>query len=363
MRPPSRIKVVPASPNGNSRPFLGSLHTSSRPAARALSAGLFVKGKMSISRIWVGIDVSKGWFDAHCQGRDGRFSNDAAGIAGLLCWLGEGDFHVCLEPTGGHERALRKALAAAGIPVSVAHPAKVAAFARAMGRVHKTDGIDARLLAQYGRLSSPEPSILADESRRELRRLVLTWKSLQGQLLAVRAQLGSPEVAESASRGLSAAESGLDTAMLDVVAAIEGLLKAHPELGAQVALLESVKGIGRTSALQILAHLPEGELRSARELASYAGTVPCQRESGSSVRGRSRVSPRCNRRLRTVLYMCALVARRFCPHLKAFADRLAERGKAKKQVIVAVMRKLAHAIFAVLSTRMPYNGALLCPGA
>jgi transposase len=108
---------------------------------------------MSISRTAVGIDVSKDWFDAAASGCVERFSNNPEGIASLVSWLGEGSFHVCLEPTGGYERLLRKALRVAGIPVSVAHPSKVAAFGRAMGRVHKTDGIDARLLCEYCRWS------------------------------------------------------------------------------------------------------------------------------------------------------------------------------------------------------------------
>lgn len=311
----------------------------------------------------IGIDVSKGWFDAHVSGRDARFANDVEGCAEFLRWLGDGEYHACLEPTGGHERLLRKALEEAGIPASLAHPGKVSAYARMMGRSHKTDKVDARLLAEYLGVAAPASSKLGRECRRELRRLVLSWKSLQRQFLMLESQLRSPEFHASARAGLEAAKVGIEMAMLALAEEADRLVLREGELKEDISLLESIKGIGRVSALQILAHLPEGELRSARELASYAGCVPCLRESGSSVRGRSRVSPRCNRRLRSVLYMCAMSARRFCPHLKSFADRLLERGKTKKQVIVAVMRKLCHAIFAVLSRKMPYNGAKLCPNA
>lgn len=315
-------------------------------------------GIMSVHQ--VGIDISKSWFDAHVCGREARFPNDEQGFADLLSWLGEGSFHVCLEPTGGHERQLRRALEETEIPVSLAHPSKVASYARMMGRTHKTDKVDARMLAEYLSVAGPPASKLGREQRRELRRLVLSWKSLQGQLLMVESQLRSPEFHDSARSGMEAARTGIEMAMMALMDEVDRLLARQADLCEDVRLLESIKGIGRVSALQILAHLPEGDLRSARELASYAGTVPCMRESGSSVRGRSRVSPRCNRRLRSVLYMCALVSRRFCPHLKAFGDRLAERGKTKKQVIVAVMRKLAHAIYAVLSQKVSYNGEKLC---
>ena len=208
----------------------------------------------------------------------------------------------------------------------------------------------------------PAISRLEKEHRRELRRLVAAWKSLQGQLLAIASQLRSPEMPDIAKKGLEAAHTGLDIAMLDVMAGIERVVASQTDLTEDLNLLCSIKGIAKVSAVQILAQLPEGELRSARQLAAYAGTAPGIRESGSSVRGASRIPRACNRRLRSVLYMCALVARRFCPHLRAFGDRLAERGKAKKQVIVAVMRKLTHAIHAVLTTRLPYNGEKLCPG-
>ena len=310
---------------------------------------------------WVGIDVSKDWFDVHVEGREKRFSNRMEGLEELVPWLGEGSFQVIVEATGGHERALRKFLDEAQIPTSVANATQVHAFGRALGKLHKTDKVDARLLAEFGRMRVPVPSGLDNERRRELRRLVAAWKSLQGQLLAVDSQLRSPEMPDVAKKGLEAARSGLDIAMLDVMAGIERLVASEADLKEDATLLCSIVGIAKVSAFQILAQLPEGELRSARQFAAYAGTAPGIRQSGSSVRGASRVPRACNRRLRSVLYMCALVARRFCPHLRAFGDRLAERGKTKKQVIVAVMRKLTHAIHAVLSSRMPYNGEKLCP--
>lgn len=312
---------------------------------------------------WVGIDISKDWFDAHVEGRDRRFENRKPGFEKLVEWMGEDAFHVVLEATGGYERALRRFLTEAQVPTSVANAARVHGFGRALGKLHKTDKVDARLLAEFGKMRLPSPSELEDGHRRDLRRLVATWKSLQGQLLAVRSQLRSPETPELARRGLEAAETGLDLAMVDVFAGVQKLIASQADLSQDFELLTSIKGVGEVSAVQILAQLPEGELRSARQLAAYAGTAPGIRESGSSVRGASRIPRACNRRLRNVLYMCALVARHHCPHLRAFGDRLAERGKCKKQVIVAVMRKLTHAIHGVLSTRTPYDGAKLCPTA
>jgi transposase len=310
---------------------------------------------------WVGVDVSKSWFDAFVEGRSGHFDNSRAGFEAFRSWLGEGEFHVVLEPTGGYERSLRLALAEFKIRASVVNAARVHGFGRCLGKLHKTDKVDARLLAEYGQLRSPAPSRLDSGARRELCKLVATWKSLQTQLLALDSQLRSPELPSSAKRGLEAARVGLDLAMVDVMHALDALTESSPELSGDLELLTTIVGIGKVSAYQILAQLPEGDLRSARQLAAYAGTAPGTRESGSSIRRPSRVSRACNRRFRSVLYMCALVAKRFCPHLKQFAARLAARGKTKKQVVVAVMRKLTHAIYVVLEKRVAYDGAKLCP--
>lgn len=321
---------------------------------------------MSLDQVWVGIDVSKSWFDVCVPGEraatEAKFKNEGSGFARLFELLKPG-MRVCLEATGGHERALCAFLIERGFPVCRANPSQVRSFGEGLGLAHKTDRLDARLLAEYGRLRNPAPTSLEEASRHELRQLALAWKDLQRQRLQAESRLKSPLLPESARRGLESARAGLDTAMADVLDAMGRLLETEADLAADVRLLESIPGIARTSALQILAHLPVGELRSARALASYAGLAPCHRESGSSVRGRTRIGFRCNRRLRTALYMCALVARRFCPHIKAFADRLVERGKAKMQAIAAVMRKLAHAIFAVLSRKEAYNGAKLCRNA
>lgn len=317
---------------------------------------------MSVDHIPVGIDVSKSWFDVCVLGDDpriSRFKNDEAGFSDLLKFLGKAPMHVCLEGTGGYERALCLFLSSAGAKLSMANPLMVRRFGESLGIVHKTDRVDARLLAEFCRVTKPHARHFEDGARRELRQLVGAWKDLQRQLLQTKARLRSPMLPESAKQALEIAKNGISDGLDELSLQIDRVLSKDGGLADDVALLSSVPGIAKASALQILAYLPEDGLRSARSLANYAGVAPCQRESGVGRRG-SQIGTRCNRNLRKALFMCAMVARQYSPHLKAFALKLIAAGKTKKQAIVAIMRKLTHAIYAILTTRQPYDGEKLC---
>jgi transposase len=320
---------------------------------------------MSVDQIPVGIDVSKSWFDVcvlEDSHRRSRFDNNEKGFAELLEFLGSKPVHVCLEGTGGYERALCLFLSGEGVRLSMVNALMVRRFGEGLGIVHKTDPVDAWLLAEFCRVSRPAPRHFEGSARRELRQLAGAWKDLQKQLLQVKARMCSPMLPDSAKHGLEIAKEGLSDALKEMWAQIERVLSENVDIAEDFALLCSVPGIANKSAVQILAHLPEDGLRSARSLANYAGVVPCQRESGTSRRG-SQIGSRCNRNLRRTLFMCGMVARRFCPHLKAFALRLIAAGKTKKQAIVAIMRKLTHAIFAILTKRETYQGEKLCPSS
>lgn len=319
---------------------------------------------MSLVQFFVGIDVSGRWFDVCEMGgpqeRLARFKNDGKGFESFLEFLSSKDCHVCLEVTGGYERKLCLHLAGAGIWVSRANPLLVRRFAEGLGLIHKTDRLDARVLAEYAQMRRPDPMPLEQASRTELRQLVRAMDDHKAQLRQVKNRLRSPSVCDSAIPSLQIVEKALKEAKKLIAKQIDRLIQADPSLAEDVALLDSIPGIAKTSALKILSHLPEGPLRSARALASYAGVVPTQRESGVSVRKCSTIANRCNRSLRAALFMNGMVARRHCPYLKAFALKLVAKGKTKKQAIVAVMRKLTHAIFAVLTRREFYNGEKLC---
>jgi transposase len=318
---------------------------------------------MSVVQIWVGIDVSKSRFDvcvlSHGSPMKARFDNDQDGFCKLLSSLGIEPVHVCLERTGGYERSLVEFLVDAGIRVSRADSLLVRRFVQGMGILHKTDRIDATLLAKFCRLREPAPVEMEPRATRELRQLVRALLDLKVQRRQLRNRIVGPSLGSAALPAMEMASKGIEAAIAELERLLERLLEQEPQLRAQVELLSSIPGIAKTAALKILAFLPEGTLRSARGLAAYAGLVPGLRESGLTKRT-SGIGLRCNRALRAILFMAGLVARRCCPHLKAFALSLVARGKAKKQAIVAVARKLTHAIFAVLMSKEPYSGEKLC---
>lgn len=319
---------------------------------------------MSLDRLPVGIDVSKGWFDVclvrGCSRKEARFSNDEAGFALLGQFLKSKRVHICLEGTGGYERALCVYLAGAGFLVSRADSLLVRRFAQGMGLVHKTDRVDAFLLAEFCRLRRPGPMLIEAGSRREFRQLVRALEDLKAQRRMVKNRLKSPALAAGALKAFETALEGICQGISELDFQVDRLLALDAELAQEVAILSSIPGVAKVAALKILTYLPEGPLRSARALASYAGVIPTLKESGTSVRRGSTIAWRCNRSLRATLFMAAMVARRFCPFLRAFALKLVAAGKTKKQAIVAVMRKLAHGIFAVLTKNQTYRGELLC---
>ena len=279
----------------------------------------------------------------------------------MVAFFGDRSVHVCLEGTGGYERELLRFLLESGIPSTMVNPLQVRRFAQGMGYLHKTDKVDARAIGAFCKAKQPEPTQLEDVARTELRQLVGVWKDLQSQFNQVRARLKSPMLPGSARPCLERLRDSLAAEMKEMDAQIDLLLSRSAELARDVELLDSIPGVARRSAIAVLAHLPSGELRSARGLANYAGLVPGQKESGSSYRRKSKIGSVCNRELRKTLFMCGMVARRHSPELKDFALSLVARGKAKMQAIVAIMRKLAHAIYAILTTRKPYDSKKLCP--
>lgn len=313
----------------------------------------------SVVQIPVGIDISKLWFDVFVleegSSHEKRFSNDMKGFEALTEFLGDKPGHICLEATGGYEQALVGFLLSTGVAVSTANSLLVRRFAQGLGLLHKTDRIDAKVLALYCQVKQPSLRLAEDEARTLLRHLVGVWKDLQAQSLQLRARLRGPTLPEFARPALAAVLESLDVAMKQVMEQITRTVSESEELTQDMTLLCTIPGVASVSAMQILSHLPVGDLRSARSLACYAGVIPAHQESGTSVKRRSKIGSVCNRLLRKTLFMAAIVARQRCLPLAEFANKLVKRGKTKKQAIVAVMRKLAHAIFAILSYKTPFD--------
>src|SRR5688572_19288576 len=161
---------------------------------------------MSLDHVPVGIDMSGFWFDVHVLGakrKEARFANTLEGFQQFVEFLEGASVHVCIEGTGGYERRLCAFLAKGGILVSRVNSLMVRRFAEGLGLSHKTDRLDARVLAEYCRIQRPPAMAMEKDSRRELRQLVRTLKDVKGEQRRMRARLGSPLLPESARGGLT----------------------------------------------------------------------------------------------------------------------------------------------------------------
>ena len=298
--------------------------------------------------LYLGLDVAKTTVQLASEpaGLDGQFATDPSGLAALVAQCqAQPVTLVVLEATGGYEAPLAAALATAGLPVAVVNPRQVRDFARALGRLAKTDRIDAQVLALFGARVQPAPRPLPDEATQELEAVLLRRRQLLEMLHAERQRLPRARGRE-VRRNLRAHIRWLEHSLIDTDATLEALIQASPLWRVQDHLLQSVPGVGPTLARTLLAQLPELGHLDRRQIAALVGVAPLARDSGTH-RGRRQCwggRPA----LRSVLYMAAFVAARWNPVLRAFYARLRAAGKPGKVALVAVARKLLTILNAML---------------
>jgi transposase len=311
----------------------------------------------------LGIDIAKSKFDVVllCEGRQRHkvFDNDESGYLRLAAWLeqvGAGSLHACIEATGRYELALF--LHEHGYRVSVVNPARIKAYGASELLRTKTDKVDAGLIARFCQAQSPDIWAPPSARLRQLRALVRSRDGLKDmrtrEILRRQAGTASPLASASIERMIAL----LDAEIEAVMTAISALIAEDGDLARDFALLTSIPGVGAQSAVIMQAEV--GDFRAFRhnkQITAFAGLDPQQKQSGSSVRGRSRLSKIGNPRLRSALYMCALSGRRHNPTLRAFAENLKAAGKPPKAVLGAVARKLLVIAYGVMKTQRPFEVA------
>ena len=289
--------------------------------------------------IYVGIDVAKIRVDVAIRPGGDRceVSNDEAGIAALVTQMQE--LHpaaLVLEATGGLELPLVAALAAASLPVVVVNPRQVRDFAKATGRLAKTDSLDAAVLAHFAEAVHPPLRPLRDAETQDLNSLVTRRKQVMAMLVAERNRLSSAAMAVRPS--VEAHILWLKQELDDLDNSLRETLRRSPVWREKDDLLRSVPGIGEQISLTLLAFLPELGTLSRRQIAALVGVAPFNRDSGT-LRGKRTVwGGRAG--VRTALYMGAMVASRHNPVIRNFYQRLLAAGKPKKLALTACMRKL-----------------------
>jgi transposase len=258
---------------------------------------------------------------------------------------------IVLEPTGGYERLLVAALAQAGLPVAVVNARQVRDFAKATGRLAKTDALDAQVLAHFADAVHPTPRPLPDAQTQELEAVLERRRQLVGMRTAERNRLHTAPKAVRA--GIKAHITWLDGELQTIDGELDGMIQMSPLWREQEDLLRSVPGIGPVVALTLLAELPELGRLDRRKLAALVGVAPLNRDSGS-LRGKRTIWGG-RGQVRSTLYMATLTAIRYNPVIRAFYQRLCAAGKPKKTALTACMRKLLTILHAILMRRTPWR--------
>lgn len=309
---------------------------------------------MSVIERFVGIDVSKDHLDVAVRpdGTHTRVPNTDEGLDQLVTFVRPlGPVLVVLEATGGYQRRAVAAVSLAGLPVAVVNPARVREFAKACGRLAKTDAVDAAVLAEFAERMRPPVRPLPDAEAQKMQALLARRGQLVGMRTMERNRLGSASdrtVRRSLEAHLTWLEGQIDATEEDLDAAIEAsaVWKAKDEL------LQSIKGIGPGVARTLLFELPELGRLSREQVAALAGLAPMNRDSGRWSGKRFISGGRAV--VRTAVYMATHAARKWNPALKAFADRLEAAGKPPKVILIAVARKLLVIANAILRDQKPW---------
>lgn len=308
---------------------------------------------MTSRECFIGIDVSKSNLDiaVRSSGERWRCANDEAGIALLVERMALlSPTLVVLEATGGFEVPLACALAAAALPAVVANPRQVRDFAKATGRLAKTDVLDADILARFGEVVRPEVRPMPSAAAQELAALIQRRHQIVGMLVSEKNRLGCAR--RNVRESLKTNIAWLEKQLAVIEADLNDAIRNSPVWREKDDLLKSAPGVGPILASTLLASLPELGKLSRKQIAALVGVAPLNRDSGK-LRGKRMVWGG-RSQVRQVLYMGALVAARHNPVIRDFYKRLRAAGKAGKVALTACMRKLLTILNAMLKHQAPW---------
>ena len=309
----------------------------------------------------LGVDIAKKKFDValliNGKLKHKVFTNDEEGFEELELWLkkqGVGHIHVCMEASSTYGDELAVYMHDAGHTVSIVNPARIKGFAQSELMRTKNDKVDAGLIARFCLAMHPEPWTPAPPEMRQLQSLVRRVDALINMRTQELHRLGTAH--KAIEHSIREHVAYLDTQIDVLKRQIADLIKNDPDLKAKKDLLKSIPGIGEATIAAILAELHMFErYDSVGKVVAFIGLAPRQFISGSSIKGKPRLSKVGHARLRKALYMPALVSIQCNPIIQVFYHRLKENGKNGKVVVCAIMRKLVHLIFGILKSGRPFD--------
>lgn len=309
---------------------------------------------MEKEKLYVGIDVAKAGLDlaVHPSGKRWSFSNDDRGIKdAVACLRGLSPALVVLEATGDLELPLTAALVVAELPVVVVNPRQIRDFAKATGKLSKTDALDAQVMAHFAATIRPQLRPIPDAQTQELSDILTRRRQIVEMIVAERNRLLTARGV--VSEGIQAHIAWLEQELSNINRDMGGKIRKSSVWREKEVLLRSVPGVGPVVSATLLAELPELGALNRRQIAALVGVAPLNRDSGNFRGKRSVWGGRA--KIRAVLYMSTLVATRHNAVIRAFYQRLCAAGKEKKVALTACMRKLLTILNAMIKHRTPWR--------
>ena len=306
---------------------------------------------------FVGIDVSKDRLDVHVRpsgqtsavARDGKgleqLTNDLRNLTPAL---------IVLEATGGFEITVAAALASAGLPLAVVNPRQIRDFARATGRLAKTDSLDAQIIALFAERIRPQPRPIADADSQALAELMARRRQVV-EMIGMETNRFRQACNPRVQRTIKATLKTLEAQLAELDRDINDSVRGSPIWRAADDLLTSVPGVGDVTSRTLIADLSELGQLDRRRIAALVGVAPVNRDSGQ-MRGRRTIAGG-RTDVRNALYMATLSATRWNPVISQHDKSLVERGRPKKVAVVACMRRLLGILNAIIRTRTPWQNA------
>jgi transposase len=307
------------------------------------------------SETFIGIDISKEQLDVYVLPRAVHFSckNDSSGIESLVSRLqGEDPAVIIMEASGGHEITVAAELGAAGLPLAIVNPRQVRDFARGIGKLAKTDAIDAFVLARFGETNRPEPQAIPTAEQKQIKELVTRRRQLVG-LRASEKQRRHSARSTRVQQSIRTVMATIERELEDIDRDIDDLIRNSPVWREREQLLRTFKGVGPVTARIVVAKLPELGKIDRQEISCLVGLAPLNKDSGK-MRGKRMISGG-RKEVRDALYMAAVSAIKHNKLIKPFYERLIKAGKAYKVAMVACMRKILVILNAMVRKNQPFQ--------
>lgn len=309
---------------------------------------------------FVGVDIAKNKFDValKCGSRfvESVFENNISGFKAFKKWLLKHAVQawVCLEATGHYGEGVAEFLFHNNIKASVVNPMQIKHHAKSLLTRNKNDKVDARIIASYAEIFRPKGFNPKSSDQKEIKEIARLIEVLEAQKQQLANQLESAQC-NSIRKEIKKIIRSIEKRIAELEVKLKSKIANNAESSENKERLISIKGIGEKTADRLIAYLPDvTQFKNAKQFAAYAGLCPRQFQSGQHS-GKSRLSKYGDSRLRKTLYMPALVAKRFNPHLQSFCQRLQKNGLKPKAIVCAVMRKLLHIIFGMLKNKQSFN--------